>query len=219
MAVVQGAERRRGANVGAAAMIVAAIGGGSVCAQPIAERPEWKIGDTWNFQRKQEPGGVLDKWSRTIIDRLPDGGYTLMASVDRKWQTDADLNTIAIAGPEYRSAWWHWPLRVGETWAYDAKVVVQAGNSNDSVKREVKAFERIRVPAGEFECFRIESTWTRFSYDPRQMSRPNYSSSTDYVNWYCPAIRFIAREETLWRDGYGNTTRTVSELTSYGPIR
>ena len=208
-----GAARR--AIAGALGLLMAGAAG----AQPVAERPVWKPGDTWIFERIAEPGREQTKWSRTIIEAQPGGGYTVMAGANRTWQADADLNPIATAGPEYQTVWWHWPLRVGEKWTYDSKVVVQAGNASDRVKREVTAFERIRVPAGEFDCFRIVSTSTRFSYDPRLMSRPNYSASTDYVNWYCPAIRFIAREETLWRDGYGRTTRSVSELTSYGPTR
>lgn len=193
--------------------VVCLIGSAPLAAQ-VAERPTWHAGDAWTLEKTDLRRGGSTEWTRTIVKALDSGGYE-MSVANRTFQTDANGQEEPKDGPEYKGKWWRWPLRVGDKWEFELPIRMEAGNGKQVVTRQVEGFERIKVPAGEFDCFRISATRTRMTYDARRMARPSYSSVTRYKTWYCPAIRFIAREEEEWVDGYGGLERSESVLASY----
>lgn len=186
-----------------------------VQAERVAERPVWSTGDTWLFQRTDGRTGQTSNAKRTIAAVRPDGGYTLMFGDGRAQATDANLEYESDAGPEYKGRWQRWPLAVGDEWEWEVPVRMDAGNGVSVGRRKVVAMESVAVPAGQFDCLRIESTITRMTYDGRAMSRPSYSSTTDFTTWYCPALRQFGKEIVTWRDGYGGYTRSEWVLIRY----
>jgi hypothetical protein len=193
---------------------VTAVSTASFCADIVTARPDWAIGDNWQFARKNVRTGEQSPWSRKVVALLPNG-VRIADENNRTWLADPDFNAFNARGAEYRTFWWHWPLQVGEAWEYRSKVHIEVGSREDVVKRKVVGYERIKVPAGEFDCFRIASSGTRFEYDATKAYRPASSNRTEFVSWFCPTIRFIARQEEHFVDGYGGSQELVSELTSY----
>lgn len=64
------------------------------------------------------------------------------------------------------------------------------------------------MPAGTFDCFRVESEYTAISY-PEALNR-------SLVRWYCPPVKYIAKEissETVTtKQGFGRQAIVTSEL-------
>jgi hypothetical protein len=186
-----------------------------VRAQPVVERPAWKAGDTWHFRKTDMKTGVATTSRRAIGQVRADGGYTVVDGKGRTRDMDADMQLEPEDGAGGASAWQRWPLRVGDAWSWEVPIAMDAGNGTSIFRREVVGVESIVVPAGEFECLRIESTHARMIYDARRMSRPGSSTSTETTTWFCPAVRSHAREVVTRRDGYGGFARSETVLVRY----
>ena len=79
---------------------------------------------------------------------------------------------------------------------------------------KVVAVESITVPAGTFECFRID---VKAEFGAR-----SYQQRNTWSRWYCPKIKWIAKErhETYIYDvtkGGGSPTVETSELVKFTP--
>ena len=87
------------------------------------------------------------------------------------------------------------PLEVGKQWNYVDDYVVNdmtLGTLEGRGKRSVAVlgYEKVRVPAGEFDAFRLEAKGTWVS--PQAPIAPG----ADYVTyWYAPAVRSIVKKE------------------------
>jgi hypothetical protein len=194
--------------------LVAIVSSTACRSQAVAERPTWNAGDAWRFKRTIEPQGASTLYWWTVVATLPDGGYSLGIG-NRTERRDANLEVVPEAGPEYKMQWQRWPLRVGDRWSYEIPVKLDAGNGSQVTQREVVGAEKVTVDAGSFDCLRIESQTTRMTYNAMMASRPNYSSTWERTDWYCPSIRQVAKTAEIWRDGYGNTSRTEWVLVNY----
>jgi hypothetical protein len=79
---------------------------------------------------------------------------------------------------------------------------------------EVKAYEQLTVPAGTFDCFRVDGVlWGNQTRPPLVPAREHY----EVTYWYCPAVKWIARKTThgsLDAD-YSPSQDDESVLTSY----
>ena len=185
----------------------------------VSERPEWKVGDFWLYRRVDQRSGDTGN-RRIVVDAIrPDGGYTLKYGSGRIQETDANFEYAPSDTAEYapleKEQWQRWPIRVGERRTWTVPVRMVAGNGVASTRLEVAAAEEVSVPAGRFDCFRIESQREIMTYDARLMGRPSYSASTDKTVWYCPAVRNVAKEIVTWRDGYGGYSRTEFQLVRF----
>ena len=47
-------------------------GHGIAASQPVAEKPDWKVGDRWEFRQTTTPGDQSTTWSRQITELLPE---------------------------------------------------------------------------------------------------------------------------------------------------
>lgn len=188
-------------------------------AEVTAERPQWFAGDGWLFVKTSTRTGHQTDWARQVIGVLPNG-LRVADHTGRSWVVDLDFNAFNRQGEDYRHFWWRWPLRIGDEWKYTTKFDVPVGSGETVVKRKVLAFEPITVPAGTFECFRVEGSATEHVWDARWIGRSSNMSKVTYTTeWYCPEIRFIARHEEHQRDGFSNLDDHVSELTSFSLAR
>lgn len=179
----------------------------------VVERPTWKAGDTWPLQRTNVRDGTVSTFRWAVTATRPDGSYTIDFG-GRPEIRDADFNSEPASGPEYKAPWFRWPQRVGDRWTYDLPLKMAVGNGSESTTREVIAAETIEVPAGRFECLKIASTQTRMSTDPR-VQWSNYSTTTERTDWFCPAVRGVAKRIEVSRDIYGKYSRMEAVMVSY----
>lgn len=169
-----------------------------VLANPVlaqkADRPNVKVGDQWRFVvtpstspnltwvvRSVTPAGIEGTENGEPLLLTPD--LNVLESPRRK---DSDRRLL------------NFPLEVGKAWSYDSDYLLKdtGVNGRGDYSVTVLLYGKVRVPAGEFDAFKLES---RGSF--KGMSRAGPVSgliSTTY--WYAPAVRAIVKEEV--RDPY-----------------
>ena len=79
---------------------------------------------------------------------------------------------------------------MGKRWNYTRRLEGGSSDGIESATWQVKAYEKVTVPAGTFDCFRVEGViWqsrTYMMYSPSQIHE-------DVTYWYCPAVKWAAR--------------------------
>ena len=196
------------------AMLTAGFVALEAAAQPTADKPELKAGDQWEFNRniKIVPGEEKSEpWSRRVVEIQPDGRTQVVLDKETV-MLDAMLNRIDPRGPEYSVTTYKFPMKVGSEWSYSAR----AGEGGMLERRgsyKVVAYEPVTVPAGTFDCFRVEGQW--------ETSARGYTGKAREQYWYCPAIKFIAKSSSQFdqnfRDRPSTSETRQSELTKFTP--
>ena len=177
-------------------------------APPVADLPRYKSGDAWEFRYVQKSGksGV---WARTIDEVLPNDRVKVRREDDNFEYGDYSLNYVGQTPTGQPRVLVRYPLRVGDEWSFGRKFENPGAEQTGTVR--VAAYEEITVPAGTFQCFRIEADTTGVGYPT--------TTHTTRIRWYCPQIRWIAKE--IRRDvvstklGLGSTLDQVSELVRF----
>jgi hypothetical protein len=170
-----------------------------------AEAPIRKVGDQWVY--RDIPGDHI--WTRTVLTIGPNGDYTAKRGDDVVLKFDAAGNELDQRGPEYNEQWFKFPMEVGNKWSHSRTARWVPGLHGpqeviESATWEVQSFEKVSVPAGTFECFRVVG---KIYY----LNAAN-TSYADRTYWYCPSIRGMAKKQ-----GRGGTwlKESASELTSF----
>jgi len=184
-------------------------------AQPTADKPDLKVGDKWDFKQsvKVVPGDEKSEaWSRRVVEIQPDGRVYVAVGKDERLPLDTMLNRIDPRGTEYSVPTYKFPMKIGSEWSYSTR----AGEGGMLERRggyKVVAYEPVTVPAGTFDCFRVEGEWENSSRSYTGKAREQY--------WYCPAIKFIAKStfqfDQNWRDRPSRSETRLSELTKFTP--
>ena len=183
-------------------------------AQPTGDKPDLKVGDQWEFNRsiKIVPGEERSEpWSRRVVEIQPDGRTQVV--LDKETVTlDAMLNRIDPRGPEYSVTTYKFPMKVGSEWSYSARTG-EGGMLERRGSYKVVAYEPVTVPAGTFDCFRVEGQW--------ENSNKSYTGRALEKYWYCPRVKFIAKSsfqfDQSWRDRPSKSETRQSELTKFTP--
>ncbi len=191
-------------------------------AQPVADKPDLKVGDQWFFRETVIEGGkeVNRPWMRRIEEFLPDEKMRVrrLAGIDTY---DTSWNPIHPDRPEFWPLDFQFPLRVGAEWSFSSP----PGKYWQHGHHKVVAYESITVPAGTFDCFRLEgvSSWNSGT-DTGGVYRPEfkYNESWHITKWYCPAVKYVVKLQTE-RTATGVATgatwrRSDSELIHFAPV-
>ncbi len=81
---------------------------------------------------------------------------------------------------------------------------------------EVKTKERVRVPAGEFDAWRIERVASFKGVRTAGTGRPSWYGRNTSTIWVAPEVRnFVARDEEQRDNGSTVPERSRMELTSF----
>ena len=163
-------------------------------ARHVAQVPDWTAGDRYTFRR----GGIVELDFRVA---KTDGGYELRP-VDGglAMQFDPELAMIGQRDtgerPDPRAAkefapadpLFHWPLWVGKRWTVST-LRKQPGRPPLplEVSYEVESFESCKVPAGEFDTYRIRRSATIAGQREDVLERTS-------LYWYAPAAGIYVRQ-------------------------
>jgi len=105
-----------------------------------------------------------------------------------------------------------YPLKIGAEWKYTRRPG-KSGQREELGSAKFVAYERITVPAGTFACFRVDAE--------ASTSYRSYSEQKLWNLWYCPDIKWIAKERvevhTFNPGGPPSSVMSVSELEKYTP--
>ena len=156
-----------------------------------AERPGVKVGDQWQFVLYYAVPSTTPNRAWVITSVTPAGiagtenGEPLMLT--------PELNVLeSPRSKESNSKALSFPLEVGKHWRYASNWVFKAKGSNGStiVDVTVIGYEKVTVPAGEFEAFKLASKGSLHGTSP---INSQYSGETTETYWYAPTARAIVK--------------------------
>jgi hypothetical protein len=170
-----------------------------------ADRPGVKVGDRWVFETRIGAAGVKSSNREWVVKSVTpariegtENGQPLVMTpelnnIESPRRKDSDLRLLSF------------PLAVGKKWSFADDFVVAAVGVQARAKcsATVVGYEKVRVPAGEFEAFRLDAKCSRVA--------EGATGETTYKYWYAPAARAVVKTET--RDtSWGLTTVELAEF-------
>ena len=166
---------------------------GPACAQK-TERPEVKVGDRWQFVRYYSVASTTPNvtWEINSVSEAEISG----TENGEPLRMTPDLNVVD--SPERKQSnpkALSFPLEVGKSWRHATDWLFKPKGSSGSivVDVEVVAYERIAVPAGEFEAFKLVSKGRVSGTSP---INSQYDAVITTTYWYAPAPRAIVKSVT-----------------------
>lgn len=184
------------------------------------ERPVWRVGDNWTYR-------TLDGWNNNETGRsmvtlvafennlnisrfknlTSDEESTTSSTADlqpcRSMQNDT---TVVCAGA------FKFPFTAGYKHSFN-KLPASNGRSHLSADCEGQGMEKIKVPAGEFDAYRIECKgfWTL-------VFGGNSSGRFQQTLWYAPSVRNQVKSVFEDRRSNGSpNNKSITELVEHKP--
>ena len=178
----------RGAS--STAILVLALVSNSPLAQK-ADLPDVKAGDEWKFAVYYTvPTTTPNRaWAITSVSSIGMEG----TENGEPLRLTRELNVLeSPRNTESNPKALSFPLEVGKRWRYDSDWVFKpkASRGSTTVDVAVVAHERIQVPAGEFDAFRLAATGTLRGTSP---INSQYAGETTETYWYAPMARAIVK--------------------------
>jgi len=190
---------------------------------PIAA-PAVAVGDNWTYQHtdvwKNAPGN-LDRTEVTAVDdsgiladvKRADSGALLM---QQRFSRDMNPRDHGRMHFEPGFARYAFPLEVGKEWKSTADAENPAAGKRWRVQFEGKVlgWEKIQVPAGEFDALKIAVVGY---YQSEEVNRRGGNGQLNETVWYAPAVNNFVRLEYRDTNAQGHIhNRDLWELTAYG---
>ena len=175
-----------------------------------ANRPNWKVGDTWVYKTKY--GSIYTY--KVVAEQSDSYKVRLIRSIGKESVLvfDRDGNLLMQDGRRFvpKSDVYHFPLRVGESYTGVEFSFPHPRKADITVKMSVKvtgiAPEKVTVPAGTFTALRIDTE------QPYQLS-DGYANLMQVTYWYVPDVGRYVKYKMF---DYGRPTdNEETELVSY----
>jgi hypothetical protein len=175
----------------ALAVLALAVLAGPALAQK-ADRPSVKAGDQWRFETRLGPVGVKSSdIVRVITSVTPsriegtENGIALVLT--------PELNNVE--SPRSKNSdqrLLNFPLAVGKQWNFtdDYELTVEQVPGRGNFSAKVVGYGKVRVPAGEFDAFKLEAKgkWVT----------GGATGEASWTYWYAAAARSIVKIEERW---------------------
>jgi len=183
----------------------------TVFSQPAADKPRIIVGDQWEFTSNTKPTGKDDTWSRTVLEVLADDRLRVRLDAGTLADYDGNMDWMPEGNPDFRRQLVAYPLAAGKEWSISRRF--PNPSTSETGKARVAAQEQVTVPAGTFQCWRVEAE--------ASLVNKSYSERRLWKRWYCPEVKWIAKEvveTTIFNPGNpaanGRTVQT-SELVRF----
>ena len=167
---------------------------GDVAMAQTATVPVLKAGDQWQFavyytvaSAKPSRTWVIKSVTPSGIEATEDGEPLILTK---------DLNVLE--SPRHKESnprALDFPLEVGKRWHYASDWLFKAKGSNGRIVVDVAVvgYEKVTVPAGEFQAFKLAS---RESLSGTSPIRSQYAGEITRTYWYAPAVRAVVKTVT-----------------------
>ena len=156
-----------------------------------ADRPDVKVGDQWKFavyysvpSTTPNRTWVITSVTATGIEGTEDG---------EPLKLTRELNVVeSPRTKESNPRLLVFPLAVGKRWQYVTDWVFKPKGSKgrSAVEVVVMEYEKVTVPAGEFDAFKLTSAETLSGKSPIGST---YAGQTTRTYWYAPAARAVVK--------------------------
>jgi len=149
-----------------------------------ADLPAVKVGDRWTF-KVSEAGAKADRhWVVTSVtpDRIEGTENAKPLALT------PELNEIeSPRGKDSNRKLLSFPLEVGKKWDFADEYVLLGNKRSTRANVTVTGYGKIRVPAGEFDAFKLEakSVWMN--------RKENVAGDYSARYWYAPVARAIVK--------------------------
>lgn len=175
---------------GALAALALLVAAPAALAQPAA-RPDIRVGDQWQF-------AVYD----SVPTRVPSRSWIVTAVTPagieatengEPLRLTPELNVLeSPRSSETNPGLLRFPLEVGQRWAYESQWSFKAKGSTGTVAMavEVQARERVAVPAGTFDAYRLRARGKLGGTSPVNST---YDAETSTTYWYAPSARAVVK--------------------------
>lgn len=182
---------------------------------PTTAAPIYKVGDTWtliNGRTDSKPGTplvltvVAVTENQTTLSSSWNGGPPKEVDYDNQGNVTRDGNGTTY---EPSAGVLSFPMTVGKSWDSHHIRRFTSGTLDVSAHDEVVAFERVQVPAGSFDAYKIVSRGT----NAKQLERL-YSAPFTATYWYAPSVKRIIKSEHALYLNHQALTQTV-ELAAF----
>jgi hypothetical protein len=194
---------------------------GSVAAEAVpAERPAVHIGDIWKYRTVDGyTNETTNEFSHRIVD-LSDQEITVQlknknSSVREQRFFTREWNSVDIGNASFKPYYpeYKFPLAVGQEWKQEFKSVLTSGAFYTGfVTAKITAFEKVTVPAGSFDAYKIER-----NIESRGTDANSNITTGHVITWYAPAIgKFVRREMVNIANGRIRD-KSVEELVEFLP--
>jgi hypothetical protein len=221
----------------AAGFLVVFVAGAAGTGAPVGP-PAVNVGDTWTYRLHDGFTKIDQGTFQHVVRDVSNGRVTLEITrrngtgaeveiYDREWnwlkRPATNLETFEYT-PAYRA--FDFPLSPGKTWraygtAFDRELDKRYRVRIDG---RVLGWERIRVPAGEFDALKVK----RVVYIEKHIPMVRAQAEILEFDWYAPAVGQVVRREGTSRHLsyvytndhgpiYVDDGWTVAELVSYAP--
>jgi len=185
-------------------MLAALILSVSVAHAQTAQPPIWRVGYKWAFHQVSNMQPTESDWTREVTETLPEGRFSVRTDTGRMLVFDGETNSLDPRGAEYSWKRFDFPLSVGKRWTHERRIGGGPGAGDEGFEKatwEVKAYEKVTVPAGTFDCFRVEGVIWQSQSDRIYARREGHQ---DFTYWYCPTVKWIARAKSHRAASHGS---------------
>ena len=188
-------------------------------------------GDSWSYRvinryNGEVRGNVQYRVDRIDADRVAiavtgDSAAlgmprTEVYTADGQWLRHALINHDQPVEYEFAQTYpaYDFPLAAGKVWSSRVNAMRPASGRRASVRvdGEVLGSERVTVPAGAFDTFKIRRRIYAGDFDG-----PRSETNITETEWYAPALGRAVRLERT--SGYMDQGRCSDEMSSCGPVR
>lgn len=150
--------------------------------------PDRQVGDTWQYSyrdtRRNKPGAPF---SVTVTEVMADGGFAVDIG-GQKFFFGKGAGGVTTAAKSLEFAF---PVKVGEKATYKTGDDAQGLHWDYDITREVVAVEKVEVPAGMFDAYKIVFVNKYVVSDGSGSSKRGTVTDTW---WYAPAVEnFVKR--------------------------
>jgi hypothetical protein len=180
--------------------------------------PDVHIGDMWKYRNIDGYSNETNLESSHRIIKLDDKEIVVqiqykktsgnrLAYYTREWNlTDQGDVRWEPFNPDYK-----FPMSVGLTWNQEFKWSNNKGEAFSSFSRiKIVALEKVTVPAGTFDAYRIER-----EVETRSTGTDANVMKGRIITWYAPAAKkYVRRESTTLSNGR-ERNKNIDELTEY----
>ena len=157
---------------------------------PMADAPSYKVGDTWTLiwgRTDTRPGTPLVMTvvavteTQTTMSSSWNGGPPKEVHYDNQGNLTRDGNGTTY---EPSNGTLSFPMTVGKSWDFHHVRRFTVGSIDVSGHDEIVAFERIQVPAGSFDAYKIVSHGVNATQPGRL-----YDAPFTETYWYAPSVK------------------------------
>jgi len=170
------------------------------------DKPDIHVGDRWDFQHTN---GLANEKDFTQIDdvvEITDDEIRVRSRIKGKpgngiGTYTREWNAVDVGSARYQPNLnvFAFPLQVGKKWDGNADKMLFTNGKHGKfqLKGEVVAFEKVTVPAGTFDAYKIS-----IAIDAVATDEDANIGHTVETYWYAPSVkRYVKSENVFSRDG------------------